>query len=197
MVTKNRILQRFSITHNDFMLNEFTEDINDFQIDEIVFLLRDGYGSKDPGIRRTSTILNAIFTHRTLTFMVTRNQYNKILRRDPNHEKKDMSGSVYGLFIESLKTNGLINELRKPKPGKAGVYKIVDPDITRYIKKLHAKEVTEAFDEMMNFDKIQSDKEKRILDFYDSIEAKEKKTKQERISDIERIMLEAKGESNE
>jgi len=194
---KNRILQRFSITHNDFMLNEFTEVVDDFQIDEIICLLKDGYGSKDPGILRTCTMLNAIFTHRTLTFMVTRSQYNKILRKDPNHEKKDMSGSVYGLFIESLKSNGLIDELRKPKPGKAGVYKIVDPDIKKYIKKLHMKEVTEAFDEMMNFDKIQSDKEIRILEYYDSAEVKEKKTKEQSIEEIENIMKTKKGGHDE
>jgi len=184
----NKIMQKFSITLNDFMLNEYTEDVEDFQITEIVNLFKDCYSSKDPGILRATTILNAIFTHRTLTFMVTRRQYNKILNSDVNHTKKNLSGSVYGLFIESLKTNGMLKELREPSTGKAGVYKLIDPDLVKMLKKLHIKEVTEAFDDMMDFDKIQAEKEEKVLAYYDSKEVKPKKNKQQMMDEIEKLM---------
>lgn len=180
----NKIMQRFSITLNDFMLNEMTDNVEDFRIPKIIDLFKDCYSSSDPGILRATTILNAIFTHRTLTFMVTKRQYNKLLTNDINHTKKNLSGSVYGLFIENIKKNGMIQELRKPTNGKAGVYKLIDPDLVSMVRELHQLEVTEAYNELMNFDKIQAQKEEKVLEYYDNKEVKPVLTKEERKAKI-------------
>lgn len=180
----NKIMQRFSITLNDFMLNEVTENVEDFRTDKIISLFKDCYCSSDPGILRATTLLNSIFTHRTLTFMVTKRQYNKILNNDVNHSKKEISGTIYNLFMENVTKNGMIEQLRKPTHGKAGVYKLVDPDMISMLKELHVLEVTEAFDEMMNFDKIQDKKEEDVLAYYDSKQIKPKMTKEERKAEM-------------
>lgn len=175
----NKIMQRFSITLNDFMLNEITENIENFRTERIVNLFKDCYSSSDPGILRAATMLNSIFTHRTLTFMVTKRRYNKLLADDINHTKKEVSGTIYNLFMENVTKNGMIKQLRTPTNGKAGVYKLIDPDMISMMKELHVLEVTEAFDEMMNFDKIQSQKEESVLDYYDSKDIKPKKSKED------------------
>jgi len=194
----NKIMQRFSITLNDYMLNELTDNVEDFRIDKIINLFKDCYSSSDPGIIRATTILNAIFTHRTLTFMVTKRQYNKLFANDTTHTKKSLNGNVYGIFIESLKTNGMIDELREPTNGKAGVYKLVDPDLVSMVRELHILEVTEAYDELMNFEKIQAQKEEKVLNYYDSKEIKPAKTKEDIKAAIRKGLEEkARGGSND
>lgn len=180
---KNKILRKFGRSFDDYMFSEITENIEDFEIPEIIEFFKEGYSTKSKYHSLLTTFINCVLTQNNRAFMLTRRMFNKVLREDVNNQRyTELSGSVYKKFMASLYRDGIIVNLRESTRGKAGVCEIVLPEIIEYMKMLHERNISNFLEEFSDFEKFQETKKQKILDYYDEKDKKDikpKKTKED------------------
>lgn len=132
--------KEYNITLNDCLLKELTSDVNDFELSEVGTFLRYGYSSNDPNESKIVTLINAIFTHHSQTFMLTKKSYVDLIEKDTNSKYKSLNSLEYKNLIRIMLTSGHFERIREPIGRKAGVYKLVCPDILDVLHKLHSAE---------------------------------------------------------
>ena len=81
--------------------------------------------------------MNAVYTHRIQTFMLTRRSLVNLIKNDPNQSYNNASGSEWGSVRDAMIDLGHFQELRKPKNGKAGVYKMIYKGAVEKLYELH------------------------------------------------------------
>lgn len=102
-----------------------------------------------------TTLFNSIFTHHSQTFMLTRRSFYWLVKKDPNVNSNSLSGQEYSAMISKMLSSGDFIYLREPVGRKAGVLKVVNPDIVQTLYRLHGKEW---------FDM----QEQKVCDYYDN-----------------------------
>lgn len=180
-MTKN-LLSILATTKNDYLLKEITSDLEDFDCKGLYEMLDYSYKSKDPNIIRSATFLNSAFTHRSLVFLMTKRSFGNLVDTDELNPNKDCNGTSFKTMISVFIKRGFIKQLRKGKTGKAGLYEIIHPDLIDYMKEIYLRDVTEAYENAMNFDKVYADKRQAALDYWEgenNIEETPKRTKEE------------------
>lgn len=132
-----KMLEEYKVQYHDFLLKYVTEDLEDFKLPEIGKDLKALYEYKDPNISRMTSIINAIYTHRMQTFMLTARSLEKLLKADSNQKYKSVSGSIWGSVRDAMKELGHFEEVREPTNGKAGVYKLIYQPAVDKLYELH------------------------------------------------------------
>lgn len=132
-----KMLQDYKVQYHDFLLKHITTDLDSFAIQEIGDNLKVLYRDLDPNTARMTSIMNAIFTHRMQTFMITKRSLVNIIKNDPNQRYNSASGSNWGAIRDAMKDLGHFQELREPKNGKAGIYKLVYQPAVDILYELH------------------------------------------------------------
>lgn len=132
-----KMLEEYQVQYHDFLLKYTTSDLDSFRIKEIGDNLKILYKHPDPNIKRMSTIMNAIYTHRMQAFMITKRSLVELLKNDPNQHYNSASGSDWGAVRDAMKKLGHFEEIREPKNGKAGVYKLVYQPAIDVLYELH------------------------------------------------------------
>ena len=113
------------------------------------------YNSKMESIKeRMATILNAIFTQNLRTFMISRRTLVDLFKNDEQSKFKNLSSNDYALLLAKITNSNMFQVLRKPTAKKAGVYKLIAPDLVEILFKRVAEEVFEV-------------QEKYVLSYYD------------------------------
>jgi hypothetical protein len=120
------------------------------------------YENPDTTFKRLVSIFNSIFTQRMQTFMLSRNSAIKLIKEDPNHELS-LSPNEYNHFLKIITQGGYFQVLKTHTKKKAGVYKLVHPELVKELRNLAAKEYFEA-------------QEQAVLAYYDK-DLESKKTK--------------------
>ena len=111
------------------------------------------YENSNATIARTASLINAIFTQKLQTFMLSRNYCITLIKNDINHEYS-LSNGEYSRLLHYITNSGMFQVLRKPSNKKAGVYKLIQPDFVAELHRLAAKEYFES-------------QEKHVLEFYE------------------------------
>lgn len=198
-MTKN-LLSILATTKNDYLLKEITSDLEEFECKPLLDMMNFSYNSKDPNIIRTVTLLNSAFTHRSLVFLMTKRSFGFLVDIDVLNPNKDCNGTSFKTMVSTMIKRGFIKQLRKGRTGKAGLYEIVHPDLITYMKEIYIRDVTEAYEAAMDFDKVYAEKKQAAIDYWEgSNENKEssKMTKedlQRRIDEKARILMESNDE---
>lgn len=112
------------------------------------------YENPDTLCKRMSTVFNAIFTQRMQVFMLSRNSTIKLIKEDLNHDLS-LSPSEYKFFLKAISNCGYFQVLREHTQKKAGVYKLIEPDMVKELHRLAAKEYFE-------------EQEKHVLSFFEN-----------------------------
>lgn len=177
------LLSNYSITKNDFFLKYLKEDLSDFGSEELSSFLKDGYQSGDPYITKMATLFNSIYTHKMQCFFLTSRTFYKLLVNDPNNKYNSLSGLEYKILIKLMvDKTGHFECLRKPYHGRAGVFKLVQPQLVNTLYKLHDQEL-----EDLKGTNWFAEREKDILKIYDS-ESKSKTVAEKSPADLRREM---------
>lgn len=171
-------VREYKITLHDCLLKQITQDIQDFELKEVIEVLEYSYKSKDPNEKRMATLFNAIFTHHSQTFLLTKAAFRDLIKNDNNSPYSNISGTEYGTILSIMLKVGHFTCLRPSTGSKAGVYKLVHPDFVDALYKLHSKEWFDV-------------QEQKVLDYYDSTEKQDKPTKS--IGDLMREKLKSQG----
>jgi len=106
--------------------------------------LEDMYNSDNKIWTRLATILNAVFTSKRLVFILSRKILMELIKEDINSKYSSIGTVEYKELIFKLANGGFFERLREPKPGKAGVYKIIEPEIVEELHIISSKEYFEA-----------------------------------------------------
>lgn len=149
------IFENYNITIQDCFLKQTTKNIESFEIDEVVDALKKGYSNKDPNCVKMATLFNSIFTHHAQTFMLTRRSLCDIIKNDENSTYCNINSTEYKLMLSLMIKSEHFQCLRLPKGRRAGVYKVVQPDLVKNLHKLH------------NIEWFQL-QEKKVCEYYDS-----------------------------
>jgi hypothetical protein len=112
------------------------------------------YETPDTTFKRITSILNAIFTQRMQTFMLSRTSVIKLIKEDPNHDLS-LSPNEYNHLLKVISQRSYFEVLRPHTKKKAGVYKLIEPELTKELHRLAASEYFEA-------------QEKNVLAFYET-----------------------------
>jgi hypothetical protein len=117
------------------------------------------YSFPNPEIKRTTTLLNALFTQKKQTFMMTRDYCIKLMKEDVNH-KLSLGNDGYSKWMAQISDNNnqFFKTLRPPTGSKAGVYQLILPSLVKELHRLAAEDYYKA-------------EEKAILEFYESNES--------------------------
>jgi hypothetical protein len=140
---------------DDFFLKR-TQPLDDHDL-EIKKMLDIYYNQK--GLQhRLATLLNSIFTQQTQTFLFSRKHAVELFKQDDLSKYRTVSHKDYSLLLAII-TNSPddFQVLRKPTNNKAGVYKLIEPQLVDVLIKLVGKKMLEA-------------QEKKALDYYDQDE---------------------------
>lgn len=138
------------------------------------------YETPDTTFKRITSILNAIFTQRIQTFMISRTSIIKLIKEDPNHDLS-LSPNEYNHLLKVISQQSYFEVLRPHTQKKAGVYKLIEPELTKELHRLAAKEYFEA-------------QEKHVLDFYENNGKKSKEPA--KLTSTQDIIAKAKAQFN-
>lgn len=166
-----KMLESYRLQYHDFLLKHVTQDIDNFPNDEVRNTLKYGYNSDCPVVARMTTLMNSIFTHRMQAFMVTQRSFELILKEDTNNIYNSMSGGIWASIRDAMISQGHFSLLREPTKGKAGVYKLVEPEAVDILHQLHDIHVNSN-----KSDKWFPHMEKKLLEYWDT-RAEENNTK--------------------
>jgi len=122
------------------------------------------YSFPNPEIKRTTTLLNALFTQKKQTFMMTREYCIKLMKEDVNHNLSLGHGGYSKWMAQVSDDSQFFKTLRPPTGSKAGVYQLIQPALVKELHRLAAEDYYKA-------------EEKAILDFYESTDDTEKTPK--------------------
>lgn len=191
------LFEILSTTQNDFLLKEVTNDLEDFQHDVLIERLSFGYDSKDPNLIRTMSLFNSAFTHRTLVFLLTNRSFVNIIQNDEHNKYKNCDGTAYKCMIKTAIQRGFIKGLRKGTTGKAGLYEIVHPDLIQTMKEIYLRDVTEAYEAAMDFEKVYAQKKQDAIDYWEGKEEESTFDKNKFRNNLEAKLNSLVGDDNE
>jgi hypothetical protein len=111
--------------------------------------------SKPNSVKKITTVINAVFTQKRQTFMLSRDFCVDLIKNDQNHGLS-LGNKEYSKLLFNITNCGLFEKLKEPTNRKAGVYKLVEPQLVLELHKLAAKEFFQAQEEL-------------VLDYYENI----------------------------
>lgn len=173
-MTKN-LFDILATTKNDYLLKELTSQTDGFQCDNLTEALKSGYSSRDPGILRNTTLFNSAFTHRSLVFLMTNRSFEALIKNDLLNKQDSCNSTSFRDMVRTLIRRGFVNQLRKGRTGKAGLFEIVQPDLVSYMKEIYIADVTKAYVEAMDFDKVYAEKKQDAIDYWEGDKKEEDK----------------------
>lgn len=117
-------------------------------------------------IKKMTTVVNAVFTQRRQTFLLSRNSLMDLLKNDVNHDL-GMSPNEYRKFIFYMIESKYFEVLRKGTNRKASVYKLVQPKLVEALHKLAAKDYFETQEDLVlsYYDDSSTDKSVKFKTF--------------------------------
>lgn len=99
--------------------------------DELKEILTGLYGQKDPRLRATGSVVNAIFKERKRVFMLSKTSMEKLFAGDKNLKRNTVGGD-YASFHSYLVGNDVIKKITDGKKHRAmSVYELIEPGLVR------------------------------------------------------------------
>ena len=112
---------------------------------EVVELLEAMYNAADPLVNKTATVLNAMFTQKRVTFLLSKKIANDLILEDSNHKFKGINSTMYKLMIHKILSGWcFFHRLREPSKKQAGVLELIEIDLLEIMYRIQAKEFYEA-----------------------------------------------------
>ena len=118
-------------------IENYPEEVQSYMIDCY------GYGKCNEA-KILGTLLKSVFKQRRYVFMYTRKNLIDILAKDNDIHLNTISGNGLGKFRRFLFKQKIVKCHRDPIPGKAGVYELIDPDLTGFMAKICSIDIKEA-----------------------------------------------------
>ncbi|HLD91727.1 MAG TPA: hypothetical protein VI911_12070 [Patescibacteria group bacterium] len=162
MFTYTDIFGDFLDKTNSLLL-KYTTKLSEIKDPELMLILKEAYSSDNVDGRLLATLLNSIFTQKSMTFVLSQRGFIKLLKEDTNGRGDKISGSKYIDFKSKLHQSQYIETLREPTNRKGGVYKLIHPNTVEILNKKCSRD----------FFKAQEDK---VLAYYDTGLSYAKKT---------------------
>lgn len=118
-----------------------TQLLTRFINDELRAILKSLYKQKDPRLKVTATVFNAIFKEAKAVFLLSKSSMGKLLASDKNHGRNAV-GSDYGNFHAYLISNNIIKKISDGSAHKAmSVYELTDPELVRLFEQIFGSEI--------------------------------------------------------
>ncbi|MDD5650837.1 MAG: hypothetical protein PHF86_10560 [Candidatus Nanoarchaeia archaeon] len=138
------------------------QKVESFTNSEIIDFLNFFYKQEDSVVNLMGTFFNSIFTHKKQSFIFSKRIMNRLAQIDFNLKFKTFSYETYKDMMKRLFTHDYLVRIREPQGKRAGVYKILDPDIVRILYEI-AKDEYQGVTPQEYFES----QEMAAVDFYD------------------------------
>lgn len=159
-------------------LSEYKKEAEKSNSPEAYEALNFLYSNKDEKIlHRLATIINACLTQNTQTFCLSYRSLQILFTKDTDSQYKNLSSYDYRLLLVNITNCDLFEKLREPTGKRAGVYRLVEPELVAILQKQVGKKYLEL-------------KEKKVLEFYESGNHKDE------LSDTDLVLKLDKAEKN-
>ena len=123
------------------------------------------YKSKDPAFNRMGSIINAVFTQRQCTFLLSGRIASKLFIEDVNSKYSSVNSQTYRAIVAKMVTaTNAFEKLRSPVGPRAAVFKLVHPTFLKFMYSAKGKEYYDAQEEVVLeiYDSgVESDKEEK------------------------------------
>ena len=87
------------------------------------------YNSTMLEVKILASILNAIFTERKATFLLSKRILDSLVKQDGNLERNSLDSQSFSKFISWLSDKNIIREVKPSTKDKAAVYELSSPDL--------------------------------------------------------------------
>lgn len=140
-----------------------TTKLDEFKNEEIKQHLEPLYkaGFNETMKHRLGTIMNSIFTQENQTFLMSRDSTALLFEGDLDSKYKSCSNSDYKHLLKTITNISLFETLRIPVGRKAGVYKLVAPELVDTLYRLVGRKALE-------------EQERKALEYYDGTDKPKK-----------------------
>lgn len=112
--------------------------------EEVQKALNSFYLSDNPNIQKIGSMLNAIYTQQTKTFMVSIRILRELIKEDPNIVFKDCHSSQYKNIMAKVLGSDMFTKLREPRGNAAGLYELTSKIFLEILEIEVGKDVLEA-----------------------------------------------------